>query len=163
MQYDHVAVAGQLVLATLQVLKINLNNGFNITSGQAFDVLDWGSRSGTFSAIELPALAGGLAWNTSQLYTAGVLSVGLPGDFNANGMVDAADYVVWRKGLGTIYTQNDYNVWRTNFGQPGGSGAGATANAAVPNRQPGATDACGGWLVSPAKPSRVTSSKLVNA
>ena len=132
-QYDHVAVAGQLALGgTLQVLKINLNNGFNITSGQAFDILDWGSRSGTFSAIELPALAGGLVWNTSQLYTAGVLSVGLPGDFNANGVVDAADYVIWRKGLGTIYTQDDYNLWRTNFGRPGGSGAGVDANTAVP-------------------------------
>ena len=88
--------------------------------------------SGTFSSLQLPALAGGLVWNTSQLYTTGVLSVGLPGDFNFNGVVDAADYVVWRKGLGTTYTQNDYNVWRAHFGQTAGSGAGALANAAVP-------------------------------
>jgi hypothetical protein len=55
-----------------------------------------------------------------------------PGDYNANGIVDAADYVAWREGLGTTYTQNDYNVWRANFGQTAGSGAGAMANAAVP-------------------------------
>jgi len=61
-----------------------------------------------------------------------VVSTPLPGDYNDNGIVDAADYVVWRKGLGTIYKQNDYNVWRTNFGHPGGSGAGVGANAAVP-------------------------------
>ena len=28
---------------------------------------------------------------------------GLAGDFNGNGVVDAADYVVWRKGLGTTF------------------------------------------------------------
>jgi hypothetical protein len=47
----------------------------------------------------------------------------IPGDFNHDGTVDAADYVVWRNGLGTIYTQNDYNNWRTNFGQMASSGS----------------------------------------
>jgi hypothetical protein len=48
----------------------------------------------------------------------------LPGDFNDDGTVDAADYVVWRKGLGTIYTQSDYDDWRTHFGQSApGSGS----------------------------------------
>jgi hypothetical protein len=56
----------------------------------------------------------------------------LPGDYNNNGIVDAADYVVWRKGLGTMYTQSDYEVWRAHFGQAAGSGAGAIANTAVP-------------------------------
>jgi hypothetical protein len=40
----------------------------------------------------------------------------LPGDFNADGTVAAADYAVWRNGLGTAYTQADYNAWRGNFG-----------------------------------------------
>ena len=56
----------------------------------------------------------------------------LSGDYNHNGVVDAADYVVWRKGLGTIYTQSDYGIWRSHFGQTAGNGSGATANAAVP-------------------------------
>jgi hypothetical protein len=55
-----------------------------------------------------------------------------PGDFNGDGAVDAADYVVWRKGLGTIYTQQDFNTWRAHFGQTTGSGSGANANATVP-------------------------------
>src|SRR5262249_31257435 len=50
---------------------------------------------------------------------------GLMGDYNHNSIVDAADYVVWRKGLGTIYTQADYNVWRARYGQTSGSGSGA--------------------------------------
>jgi amidase len=41
----------------------------------------------------------------------------LPGDFNGDGIVDAADYVVWRNGLGTTYTKTDYNLWRSNFGR----------------------------------------------
>jgi hypothetical protein len=59
-------------------------------------------------------------------------AIALAGDYNNNGIVDAADYVVWRKGLGTTYTQNDYNIWRAHFGQTAGSGSGALANAAVP-------------------------------
>jgi hypothetical protein len=39
------------------------------------------------------------------------------GDYNHDGNVDAADYIVWRKALGTTYTQDDYNVWRANFGR----------------------------------------------
>ena len=55
-----------------------------------------------------------------------------PGDFNQNGVVDAADYVVWRNGLGTTFTQNDYNVWRAHFGQTAGSGSNTVANTTVP-------------------------------
>jgi hypothetical protein len=65
--------------------------------------------------------------------------VHIPGDFNFDGYVDAADYVVWRKGLGTTYTQSDFDVWRANFGRavPGaGAGAGVgdsgDASTAVP-------------------------------
>jgi PEP-CTERM motif-containing protein len=47
----------------------------------------------------------------------------LAGDYNSDGVVNASDYVVWRNGLGTIYTQTDYDVWRAHFGQTAGSGA----------------------------------------
>jgi PEP-CTERM motif len=39
------------------------------------------------------------------------------GDYNSDNRVDAADYVVWRK---TIGTQAAYNTWRANFGATGG-------------------------------------------
>ena len=51
----------------------------------------------------------------------------MTGDFNHNGVVDAADYVSWRNG-----TQNDYNTWRAHFGQALGSGAVSSLNSAVP-------------------------------
>jgi subtilisin family serine protease len=69
----------------------------------------------------------------------------LPGDYNSNGTVDAADYVCWRNTLGQTVTtpfsgadgdgdgdvtQNDYIVWRANLGRTlpaPGTGNGNTA------------------------------------
>jgi hypothetical protein len=56
----------------------------------------------------------------------------LAGDYDSNGSVDAADYVVWRNGLGTTYSQNDYNVWRANFGLTAAA-AGASSYASLPS------------------------------
>ena len=42
--------------------------------------------------------------------------VGLAGDFNRDGTVDAADYSVWRDGLGSLFTQEDYDIWAANYG-----------------------------------------------
>jgi hypothetical protein len=53
----------------------------------------------------------------------------LLGDFNGDGVVNAADYVVWRKTDGTT---SGYNAWRTHFGQTAGSGSSAVAGATVP-------------------------------
>ena len=52
---------------------------------------------------------------------------GLPGDYNNDGTVDAADYTVWRDNLGStqflpnditpdVVDQSDYDVWFANFG-----------------------------------------------
>jgi hypothetical protein len=54
----------------------------------------------------------------------------LPGDFNSDGAVDGADYVVWRKGVGTTYTQDDYNTWRANFGRTFFAGSGSALPSA---------------------------------
>jgi hypothetical protein len=58
----------------------------------------------------------------------------LDGDFNNDGKVDAADYVVWRKGLGTTYTQSDFYLWRSQFGEmiPGAGGGTGGSSTAVP-------------------------------
>jgi hypothetical protein len=56
-----------------------------------------------------------------------------PGDFNRDDVVDAADYVLWRKGVGTTFSTSDYEVWRRNFGARSSSAAAAAgAFAAVP-------------------------------
>lgn len=65
----------------------------------------------------------------------------LPGDYNDDGKVDAADYVVWRKnenstntlpndnGIGGTVGAAHYNLWRANFGNMAmtGSGLGSTS------------------------------------
>jgi hypothetical protein len=56
----------------------------------------------------------------------------LIGDFNGDSVVDARDYVVWRKGPGTKYTQTDYQQWRQKFGSTGGAGTGLDDVLSVP-------------------------------
>jgi hypothetical protein len=46
-----------------------------------------------------------------------------PGDFNRDGVVDAADYVIWRKGAGETFTAYHYDQWRANFSRTFGSAA----------------------------------------
>ena len=60
---------------------------------------------------------------------AAVLTQPVSGDYNNNGTVDAADYVVWRNGDSPDDTQAGYDLWRANFGKPGGASA---SSAAVP-------------------------------
>lgn len=106
-----------------------------------------GNGDGAFSVPE--RLLGGAASAAGDLNDDGLLDVislnynsisvllndgdwrQLPGDYNVNGTVDAADYVVWRKTLGgsiTRYTgadgsgngsvgPEDYDLWKSHFGQ----------------------------------------------
>jgi hypothetical protein len=64
---------------------------------------------------------------TTLVLTGGVL----PGDYNADGLVDAADYTVWRDNQGAtvpagtlgdgdrngVVTQADYDLWSANYGR----------------------------------------------
>ena len=66
-----------------------------------------------------------------------------PGDFNNDGLVDLADYIVWRNNLGITsdmginnagdgqpgVNASDYAVWKSNFGSTGGP---LSSPAAVP-------------------------------
>jgi hypothetical protein len=65
---------------------------------------------------------------------------GVTGDYNDDGKVDAADYVVWRKNNGTLVTlpndstpgivsAADYDEWKAHFGMMAGGGS---SSAAVP-------------------------------
>jgi autotransporter-associated beta strand protein len=71
-QFDKLAFSG--TLAAGGVLDVDLINGFTPSAGNAFDILDFTSATGSFT-LNLPALGGGLSWNTSQLLTTGTISV----------------------------------------------------------------------------------------
>ncbi len=53
-----------------------------------------------------------------EIYAADIAKIPPPGDYNFNGAVDAADYVVWRKSdIGQV----EYDLWRANFGKTAGN------------------------------------------
>jgi hypothetical protein len=74
----------------------------------------------------------------------GRVPAAVPGDFNDDGSVDAADYALWRKNdgtnnalpndnnLGTPIRAAHYNLWRANFGATSASGAGSIGGVPEP-------------------------------
>lgn len=87
---------------------------------------------GTFNVGYREGITGAVSNNLAKhnpaifdLYQAGV-----SGDYNGNGKVDGADYVVWRNGGAPDSGPGGYALWRQNFGA--GSGAGSLSGAAVP-------------------------------
>jgi hypothetical protein len=140
-EYDRLVVTGDLALDG--TLEVSLIGGFIPSVGQSFNILDWGGLAGTFSSLTLPALSG-VTWNTSQLYTTGVISVAaapiLLGDYNNDGTVDAADYVKWRKegdnplpnDNGVATSAERFDLWRANFGNTSPGSGGSSQSGAVP-------------------------------
>lgn len=145
------------------VVDVDLMSGFTPTVGSTFNLIkatSFGSTgsgttenvgtgtgytlaaedAGRFSLAIVSALGG-------QVLRATYLGAPvLAGDYNNNGTVDAADYVVWRNNAGTsnplpndplggTIGASQYNQWRSHFGQTAGSGA-ALGAGAVP--EPGA-------------------------
>lgn len=88
------------------------------------------------------SLSASLPANSITTFVAS-LSTGLPADYNRNGVVDAADYVIWRRNAGSLNVlPNDPNggiigpaqhdLWRKNFGNASGGAALAEGASAVP-------------------------------
>lgn len=147
-QFGRLQIAGQAQLGG--ALQVTLVNGFTPTAGQSFQFLNAAAGvSQTFQQLILPALAPGLQWDVdygSRSLLLSVVSAAIPGDFNRDGLVDAADYIMWRKTSGQQVTpgsgadgnndgwvdDGDFNVWRTNVGSgsPGGAGSSSGDNAA---------------------------------
>lgn len=100
----------------------------------------------------------GDAWGLQGFIVETVTAMGAPGDYNGDDIVDAADYVLWRKNLdgpedallnrdlgnsGPI-NQGDYDYWRAHFGDVA-SGATLGGTAVIP--EPTAAAFCGVALV----------------
>ena len=108
--------------------------------GDAFTILTAvGGVSGTFDDV-LDANLGGQIFEWTLIHNPNNVQIelasigGLLGDYNQNGLVDAADYVIYRDTLGSlihlaadgnqngVIDKGDYDIWRSHFGQMAGSG-----------------------------------------
>ena len=132
----NVGAGGQVVGASEVVTTSDYTHAFLYTSGSGMldlntliDPLSGWVLSDAADINDAGQITGqGLIGGQYHAYL--LTPIAIPGDFNHDGTVDGADYIVWRKNPGGIYTQNDFNTWRTHFGQTAGSGA--SANATVP-------------------------------
>jgi hypothetical protein len=136
---DWVDVLGTTKLAG--TIEVELIGGFTPASPAGFPlVTSTGGRTGAFTNAILPDLPGGLYADLEyDAFSVNLAVRGIAGDYNYNGVVDTADYVVWQKTLGQVGTglaadgnnsgeveMRDLNIWRANFGQVApGAGAGA--------------------------------------
>ncbi len=76
-----------------------------------------------------------------EIYSVLLSASTIDGDFNGDGLVDAADYTKWRDGLGTIYTVDDYTLWEENFLGGGGSAGVVASSSSIAVPEPA------GWVV----------------
>ena len=139
--HDVLDVLGDASLAG--TLSVSLIDGFTPSGGDTFKVL---TAAGELTDLGL-TLGGSAAASFTMsvdttndwimLMTAGA---GLVGDYNGNGIVDAADYTLFRDNLGgdsavlngngsgaATVVQADYDLWKQNFGS-----SGTGSSAAVP-------------------------------
>jgi O-glycosyl hydrolase len=124
-------------------LQVNFVPGYQPVIGDSFELIEFTSLSSfTFQSIVMPQLAPSMAWRVAYSSAALTAVVLLQGDFNADGTVDAADYVVWRKhdgqtggatlshgdadGNGNVDSV-DLALWQANFGSLAATGQPASS------------------------------------
>jgi len=123
---DLVMLGGNLSISTL--------GGFTPTEGDSWQIIMAGTITGAFSTVT-PGYSVQQQGSNLVLFF-GEASPLLAGDYNDDGVVDAADYAVWRYALATggslpnetaslgTTDQADYDVWSGNFGAVAGGGSG---------------------------------------
>ena len=117
------ALGGSLDIATLA--------GFTPASGSSWQIAAAGGITGQFSSITA-------GYSVQQQGNHLMLFSGTPllaGDYNSDGVVDSADYIVWRRAMATggtlanetaspgVVDEADYVAWRANFGATATSGS----------------------------------------
>jgi len=134
---------------TLNGGTVTLTNAGGLSSG-TYTLIDYaGTLGGSVGNLALGTVPAGFSFALvdNPTNTSVDLQVVLQGDYNGNGAVDTADYVVWRTqngqsgtglaadgdGNGTV-NDLDFDYWRARYGNTGGSGAGSSlaGNQAVP-------------------------------
>jgi hypothetical protein len=149
--YDAWNITGTATLSG--VLSVDAIAGFTPTSGQSFTVLTAASVGAASLTLGGPdANLFTLIKNPTSLVLQAVSAVGVAGDYNGDGTVNAADYTVWRNNLGGSASAllnrdpnnggninaNDYAFWKSRFGATSGSGSGGLAGSAGSVPEPSA-------------------------
>jgi hypothetical protein len=165
-------------------------------TGDAFGDVAWSTAarllSGSFAAGVTPAFftgsngqvftsvpatntsLGNVALATAITTVVRTNAVTTSADYNHNGTVDAADYIVWRKTSGQAavppgsgadgnadgtVNQLDYELWRAHFGNPMGAGAGGNlSTTTVPEPAAALLVAIGALLAVPLRRRNTASS-----
>lgn len=140
-QFDRIEVDGIADFGgTLRVELLNLGGGmYQPQLGDSIPFLAaGGGAGGLFDALELPALAPGLAWQLNPgnvIVFLNVVSAAPLGDadFNGDGTIDGADFLAWQRGFvltgqtdnangdtngGGVVAAADLGVWQSQFGVP---------------------------------------------
>jgi hypothetical protein len=118
---------------TLHPTSIFNNGGFEIYNFQFFDLTtdplakgNVDARNVWWGTTDIPTIQAGIFDFSDDSFKGIVfidpIATSDRGDFNGDGVVDAADYVVWRNNDGT---QAGYNTWRANFGTVQAVGSGS--------------------------------------
>lgn len=149
-EHDRIEIGGAASLGggTLNVRLVDLGGGeFQPGAGDTFGILAANGGFDMFGETILPDLEPGLEWveNPGAVTFFLVVQIALPGDYNQDGMVTAADYTVWRDTLGETVVAGshadgngdgtinpaDYEVWKTNYEQAAAQGAAVPEPAAL--------------------------------
>ncbi len=146
--FDALTVTNNAVLDG--TIAVNLLPGFTPVLGNSFTILEttFGNVGGTFAVEAFPVfndLTFEVIYNSQSVVLQVVEVILLAGDYNQNGIVDAADYTLWRNNLGapagTLANDVDggvigpaqYATWKSNFGATLGSGAGGVGSVPEPS------------------------------
>lgn len=130
--FDRVTTNGTANIAGELVVEMLDNSGFTPAEGDAFTLLTATTITGNFGQLTLPDLTNGLDWRvvrTPRRLTLRVVAPSTPGDFNNDGVIDAADYTVWRDTTGStgpllaadangdeLVNEADLAIWRSAYG-----------------------------------------------
>ncbi len=144
--YDVLDVTGSIML--LGTVDVELVNGYVPTGEMQFDLLKFAGTldvsQATFSLLGAPEGTQLTPFTQGGIFGLTIIGppTNLPGDYNDDYVVDAADYTVWRDRLGQTASlpnddtpgvgPDDYMRWKSHFGESAGDGEAADSNTAVP-------------------------------
>ncbi|MGE3637158.1 MAG: trypsin-like serine protease [Pirellulales bacterium] len=125
-----IEVGGEMLLAGVNSLTSTLDGSVNS---------DYGDRAAFTRVSQFLSWIDNVIAENSPL-----ISTVLPGDYNGDGVVEEADYTVWRDSLGQhgadlladanrdgVVDSDDYRVWKSNFGETLGDGSGAVGGFSI--------------------------------